>query len=120
MALIRGRANDRVITGACAALAGVRLRAGTAVIARDSVILSRIRTLPCRGIAHTRVMTLIRGRTRHCAPLTRPALTLIARRARIPVITNGPIRFIRVVANSIGIRNTLSTRSRVGAETLLV
>src|SRR5207245_9352467 len=60
VALIRGRADDRVAPRANAALAGVGLRAGVAVVAGGAVGLRRTQALAGRRVARG-VVTLVDG-----------------------------------------------------------
>src|SRR5207247_1589625 len=95
VALIDGRADDGIRARARAGLAGVRLRAGVAVVAGRAVRPGgRVGALPSRGVAGPGVVALIDSRAddgiRACA---RPRLARVGLRAGVAVIARGAVGF---------------------------
>src|SRR5207244_4893075 len=62
VALVRGRAGDRVAPNAAPALAAVALRAGVAVVAGGAVGSRRVRALARGWVARAGVVALVGGR----------------------------------------------------------
>src|SRR5207247_5479936 len=84
VALVRGRAGDRVAPNAAPALAGVALRAGVAVVAGAAVGSRRVRALAGGGVGRGGDVALVRGRGGdRLAPRAAPALAGAALRAGV-------------------------------------
>src|SRR5207253_7923036 len=82
-----------------AALAGVALRAGIAVVARGAVGLGGVRAQPRGRVARARGVTLIRRRTGDGgAARARAALARVGLRARVTVVAPGVVGLARVRA----------------------
>src|SRR5439155_477369 len=90
----RHRIPARTHTG----LTRVALRTRVAVVTRCPVRRDRIRTLPRRGIARPRRVTLIRPATRHRIPArTHALLTRVVLRTRVAIVTRCPVRRHRIL-----------------------
>src|SRR5207253_213533 len=86
-----------------AALAGVALRAGIAVVARGAVGLGGVRAQPRGRVARARGVTLIRRRTGDGgAARARAALARVGLRARVTVVAPGVVGLARVRAQPRG------------------
>ncbi len=93
MALIAGRADDRVGTGADAALARVGLRAGVAVVAGRAVRARGIRAEAGCRVTRSRVVALIAGRTDdRVGAGTHSALARVGLRAGVAVVAGRAVR----------------------------
>src|SRR5206468_1631233 len=83
----RRAVGERVAADAGAGLAGVGLRAGVAVVARDAVGLGGVRARARRRVARARVVALIRRRAAHgVRARARAALAGVALRAEVAVV----------------------------------
>src|SRR5439155_419040 len=99
VALVLGGADDRVDGRTRAALAGVALRAGVAVVARGAVGLGRVRAQPRARVARARVVALVLRRTGDgIAGRARAALAGVAQRAGVAVVAPGAVGLARVRA----------------------
>src|SRR5437773_1754017 len=92
VALVLGGADDRVDGRTRAALAGVALRAGVAVVARGAVELARVRAQPRGRVAGARIVALIRRRTGDgVAARARAGLAGVGLRAGVAVVARGAV-----------------------------
>src|SRR5437773_7363670 len=92
VALVLGGADDRVDGRTRAALAGVALRAGVAVVARGAVELARVRAQPRGRVAGARGVALIRRRTGDgVAARARAGLAGVGLRAGVAVVAPGVV-----------------------------
>jgi len=87
VALIEGRADDRIRPNAGSSLTGVGLGTEVAVIAWGPVGHVWIRAESSRGVAHTSLMALVeRGADDWIRPITDSGLTGIGERAEVAVV----------------------------------
>src|SRR5206468_1283466 len=100
VALILGGADDGVAARAAAALAGVGLRAGVAVVAGGAVGLRRVRADAARRIAGAGVVALILGGADDGVGAgAGAALAGVGLRAGVAVVAGGPVRHRRVLTS---------------------
>src|SRR5439155_889897 len=101
VALVLGGADDGVRAGAAAALAGVGLRAGVAVVARRPVGLGRVRAQAARRIARPCVVALILGGADDGVRAgAAAALAGVGLRAGVAVVAGGAFGLGRVRASA--------------------
>src|SRR5439155_14471203 len=92
VALVGGRAGDRVAPNAAPALAAVALRAGVAVVAGGAVGSRRVRALAGGWVARAGVVALVGGRAGdRVAVSAAPALDALALRAAVAVVAGGAV-----------------------------
>src|SRR5262249_31086846 len=101
--LIGGRARDRIAAGADAAVAGVDLRAGIAVVAGCAVGSGRTGARTGARIARARIVALIRCGAGDRIPTGADAgLARVGPRAGAPVVAGRAVRLLRVRAGAGG------------------
>src|SRR5207302_582789 len=101
VALVQCSAHDRIGPRTRAALTGIVLRTGVAIVTGRAVRFGGVRAGAIRRITSAGVVTLIRGSTDNWVPArTRTVQARVGRRACVAIVTGRAVRLGRVRAGA--------------------